>query len=64
MFSGKDAFFSYIHLHLDRLCAIVLDGAMRELLIFVLVTTSACIYFRATVEITHAVLDEMHEMRV
>ena len=58
MLSGKDAFFSYIHLHLDRLSAIVLDGAIREILIFVLVTSSACIYMRAAVEIS-SVLDEM-----
>ena len=58
MLGGKDAFFSYVHLHLDRLSAIVLDGAIREILIFVLVTSSACIYMRATVEIS-SVLDEM-----
>ena len=58
MLSGKDAFFSYMHLHLDRLSAIVMDGVIREILIFVLVTSSACIYMRATVEIS-SVLDEM-----
>jgi hypothetical protein len=58
MLSGKDAFFSYMHLHLDRLSAIVMDGVIREILIFVLVTSSACIYMRATVEISW-VLDEM-----
>jgi hypothetical protein len=58
MLSGKDAFFSYMHLHLDRLSAIVMDGVVREILIFVLVTSSACIYMRATVEIS-SVLDEM-----
>jgi len=58
MRSGEDAFFSYMHLHLDRLSAIVMDGVIREILIFVLVTSSACIYMRATVEIS-SVLDEM-----
>jgi hypothetical protein len=58
MLSGKEAFFSYMHLHLDRLSAIVMDGVIREILIFVLVTSSACIYMRATVEIS-SVLDEM-----
>jgi len=58
MLSGKDVFFSYMHLHLDRLSAIVMDGVVREILIFVLVTSSACIYMRATVEIS-SVLDEL-----
>jgi hypothetical protein len=59
MMSGKDAFFSNVHVHLDRLCAIVMDNVMREICIFVLVTSSACIYMSATVEIS-AMLDEIH----
>jgi hypothetical protein len=35
-----------------------MDSVIRELLIFVLVTSSACIYMRATVEIS-SVLDEL-----
>ena len=58
MISEKDAFQSYVHLHLHRLSAIVLDSVIREILIFVLVTSSACIYMRATLEIS-SVLDEM-----
>ena len=49
---------SYLHLHRDLLCAIVMDSVIRELLIFVLVTSSACVYMRATVEIS-SVLDEL-----
>ena len=58
MRSEEDALLSYVHLHLHRLCAIVMDSVVREILIFVLVTSSACIYMRATVEIS-SVLDEM-----
>ena len=49
---------SYIHLHRDLLYAIVMDSVIREIMIFVLVTSSACIYMRVTVEIS-SVLDEM-----
>lgn len=58
MLSDVTAFQSYVHLHRDLLCAIVMDSVVREILIFVLVTSSACIYMRATVEIS-SVLDEM-----
>ena len=58
MRSEEDAFQSYLHLHLDHLSAIVMDSVIREILIFVLVTSSACIYMRATVEI-RSMLDEM-----
>jgi hypothetical protein len=53
----QDALQSYLHLHRDLLCAIVMDSVIREILIFILVTSSACIYMRATVEIS-SVLDE------
>ena len=58
MLSDVTAFQSYIHLHRDLLCDIVMDSVMREMLIFVLVTSSACIYMRATLEIS-SVLDDM-----
>jgi hypothetical protein len=48
----------YLHLHRDLLSAIVMDSVIREILIFVLVTSSACIYMRATVEVS-SVLDEL-----
>ena len=54
----ENAFQSYIHLHLDHLYAIVVDSVIREILIFILVTSSACIYMRATVEI-RSMLDDM-----
>jgi hypothetical protein len=58
MLGDENAFQSYIYLHLDHLCAIVMDSVIREIFIFILVTSSACIYMRATVEIS-SVLDEM-----
>jgi hypothetical protein len=54
----ENAFQSYIHLHLDHLYAIVMDSVIREILIFILVTSSACIYMRATVEIS-SMLDDV-----
>jgi hypothetical protein len=54
----ENAFQSYIHLHLDHLYAIVVDSVIREILIFILVTSSACIYMRATVEIS-SMLDDV-----
>ena len=54
----EKAFQSYIHLHLDHLYAIVMDSVIREILFFILVTSSAFIYMRATVEIS-SMLDDM-----
>jgi hypothetical protein len=54
----ENAFQSYIYLHLDHLYAIVMDSVIREILIFILVTSSACIYMRATVEIS-SMLDDV-----
>ena len=58
MLSDHNEFQSYIHLHLHDLCAIVMHSVTREILIFVLVTSSAFIYMRATVEVS-SVLDEL-----
>ncbi len=58
MLSDENAFQSFVYIHLDHLCAIVMDNVIREFLIFILVTSSACIYMRATVEIS-SILDEM-----
>jgi hypothetical protein len=58
MLSDQNEFQSYIHLHLHDLCAIVMHSVTREILIFVLVTSSAFIYMRATVEMS-SVLDEL-----
>ena len=58
MLSDENAFQSYVHIHLDRLCAIVLRGVVHEYFVFVVVTASACIYVRATLEIS-SMLDEL-----
>ena len=58
MLSDENAFQSFVYIHLDHLCAIVMDNVIRELLIFILVTSSAFIYMSATVEI-RSILDEM-----
>ena len=60
MLTDQNAFQSSIYIHLDRLCAIVMDSVMHEILIFILVTSSACIYMRATVEISSL----LHDMQV
>ena len=58
MLSDQNAFQSFVHIHLDHLWAIVLNSVMHEYFIFVLVSSSACIYMRATVEI-RAMLNDM-----
>jgi hypothetical protein len=58
MLSDENAFQSFVYIHLDHLCAIVMDNVIRELLIFILVTSSAFIYMSATVEI-RSILDEL-----
>ena len=58
MFSDENAFQSFIYIHLDQLCAIVLRNVINEYCIFIFVTLSACIYMRATVEIS-SMLDDM-----
>ena len=57
MLSDQNVFQSFIHIHLDHLCAIVLSIVINEYFIFILVTLSACIYMRATIEIT-SMLDD------
>ena len=58
MLSDQNAFQSFVHIHLDHLWAIALNSVMHEYFIFVLVSSSACIYMRATVEI-RAMLNDM-----
>ena len=59
MISAENAFQSYTQMHLHSLCAIVLHAVMHEYFVFVIVTLSACIYMRATVEIS-SMLDDAH----
>ena len=58
MLSDQNEFQSFIHIHLDHLCSIVLRSVIHEYCIFIFVTLSACVYMRATVEIS-SMLDEM-----
>ena len=58
MLSDQNAFQSFIHIHLDHLCAIVLHGVLHEILICTVAMLSACVYMRAVVEI-RSMLDEM-----
>ena len=51
MLRDENAFQTYIHLHLDHLCAIVLHCVIQEMFIFTVATLSACVYLRAAVEI-------------
>ena len=58
MLSDQNAFQSYIYIHLDHLCAIVLHSVMHEVFIFTVVMLSACVYMRAALEI-RSMLDDM-----
>ena len=58
MLSDENAFQSYVHIHLDRLCGIVLSSVIYEYFVFVILCLSASIYIRATVEIS-SMLDEL-----
>ena len=58
MLSDQNAFQSYIYIHFDHLCAIVLHGVLHEILIFTVALISVWVYVRAAVEI-RSMLDEM-----
>ena len=68
MLRDENAFQSYIHMHLDHLCAIVLHCMIQEMFIFTVATLSACVFFtvatlsacvylRAAVEISSMIDD-------
>ena len=58
MLSDQNAFQSFIYIHFDHLCEIVLHGCLHEILIFTVAIFSVCVYVRAAVEI-RSMLDEM-----
>ena len=58
MLSDQNAFQSFIYIHFDHLCAIVLHGVLHEILIFTVAMISVWVYVRAAVEI-RSMLDEM-----
>ena len=57
MLSVQNAFQSSIHIHLDRLCAIVLHSVMNEVFIFTVVTLSSCLILRLTIKVTSIIDD-------
>jgi hypothetical protein len=52
MMRDDNAFQSYVLIHLDHLCAIVLHCVMHEVFIFTVATLSSCVFLRAAVKIT------------
>ena len=59
MLKDENAFQSFMHIHLDHLCAIVLYGVLHEILIFTVVMLSVCVYVRAAVEIRSMIDDSV-----
>jgi hypothetical protein len=57
MLRDENAFQSYIYIHLEHLCAIVLNGVIHQIFIFTVSTLSACVYLRAAVEISSMIDD-------
>ena len=57
MLSDQNAFQSFIYIHFDHLCAIVLHSVMHEVFIFTVVTLSSCMILRAAVKITSIIDD-------
>ena len=57
MLSDQNAFQSFIYIHFDHLCAIVLHSVMHEVFIFTVVTLSSCVILRAAVKITSIIDD-------
>ena len=57
MLSDENAFQSFVYIHLDNLCAIVLHSVMHEVFIFTVVTLSSCVILRAAVKITSIIDD-------
>lgn len=57
MLSDENALQSFIYIHFDHLCAIVLHSVMHEVFIFTVVTLSSCVILRAAVKITSIIDD-------
>jgi hypothetical protein len=58
MLKDENAFQSFVYIHLDHLCVIVMHSVIHEVFIFTVATLSACVYLRAGVEIS-LMLDDM-----
>lgn len=57
MLSDENAFHSYIYIHFEHLCAMVLHSVMQEVFIFTVVTLSSCVILRAAIKITSIIDD-------
>jgi hypothetical protein len=57
MLSDQNAFQSYIYIHLDHLCAIVLHSVMHEVFIFTVLALGSCLIFSAAVKI-NSIIDD------
>jgi hypothetical protein len=57
MLSDENALQSFIYIHLDDLCAIVLHSVVCEVFIFTVVTLSSCMILRTAIKVT-SILDD------
>jgi hypothetical protein len=57
MLSDENAFQSFIYIHLDDLCAVVLHSVVCEIFIFTVVTLSSCMILRTAIKVT-SILDD------
>ncbi len=57
MLKDENVFQSFVYIHLDHLCAIVLHSVMHEVFIFTVVTLSSCVILRAAIKITSIIDD-------
>jgi len=57
MLSDQNAFQSFIYIHFDRLCAIVLHSVMHEVFIFTVLALGSCFIFSAALKINSLIDD-------
>lgn len=57
MLRDENAFYSYMYMHLDRLCAIVLHSVMHEVFIFTVLALGSCFIFSAVLKI-NSIIDD------
>ena len=57
MLSDKNAFQSFIYIHFDHLCAIVLHSVMHEVFIFTVLALGSCFIFSAVLKI-NSIIDD------
>jgi hypothetical protein len=57
MISDENAFQSFVYIHLDHLCAIVLHGVMHEVFIFTVLALGSFLIFSAAVKI-NSIIDD------